>query len=116
MSEAMLEDYSRSLVVPSLDTLTKAYLDNHVDSLFLRKIVNSIEGFVGYDYPTTSDGYTWFFGAYFAIGKGEVAVLFPWKNPKTEDLERAFALYEKGSVLRKDVDSLVAILSKGLLS
>jgi len=82
----------------SLSNLTKGELAG------LGRIVDS--GVKELNNPVTSDGYHWFLGLGYDLGRTNVAILFPWQSVPDQGLDRPISVY---STMRrkKEVEKLL---------
>jgi len=115
---AHLEGFGAPLFPPTIDLLNTTLAKGHgLNGFVLEDAGRVVEGFVGKDRPTTTDGYTWFWALTFVRGEGTIVVCFPWAQDwdkqDASQADRSVAVYSFGADER-DVAPLVADLVKAL--
>lgn len=99
--DAYLEGYDGPFFPASVDDLRKK-LDQVAgcSGSWLHRAAKIVDGYVeGFDRPTTSDGYCWFWSMEFARGSGSVVILIPWSQDwdgaDGTQSDRGIAVYTK---------------------
>jgi hypothetical protein len=115
VENALLEGFSPPIFPGNLRALRKTMESTcTTNGLSLETVGKRIKGFVRMDRPTTSDGYTWFWGLNFICGETNIAILIPWwqdfNHPNGDTSDRSIAVYTKGKEDEDEVTSLIAQL------
>jgi hypothetical protein len=87
-------------------------LTGRLSGFQLDKVCKMISGYLIQARPITDDGYRWFWGQYFSVGNGQVAILFPWSQDPGKSggsrFDRAIAIYTCGAVSASEISDLLA--------
>ncbi len=115
-----LEGYDGPIVLVGIDQLNTVLDEVGGTGAGLIKMGKTIEGFKKEIMrPKTEDDYSWFWGLSFKTEKGEIAVLFPWRQDWDKNdgvqLDRSIAFYTKGKVDPREVGILFSRIGLKLL-
>lgn len=107
---AKLKGYNGPLFPDRIDTVNKICNYLSFNGSVLENVGRHSDMYIVMDRARTNDGYHWFWGLYFKVGSGEVAVLFPWgmRGLYSEiKLDRSIAVYCKGDVSLEKINAIL---------
>lgn len=118
--DAQLKTYQGPHFTSALQKLQSEF--DAYDSLNLpqlRAMAEKVPGFTLMNRPKTSDSYYWYWGLYFTVNNGDIAILLPWSRDqgKHDDsrADRSCALYVRRASLKsanRVVKNLTARMAK----
>lgn len=118
-TKAVLPGYEGPFFPVALRDLNQAQEEKGIaNGVELDRLGATIDGFIETIRPTTSDGYSWFWGMRIRSGKNEVIILFPWAQDWGQrdgtQKDRSHAVHTKGTFTPKMLETIIQQVTRAM--